>query len=105
MERTLAPVEVIGLDTGVSAIAAGGVHTCALMSDGAVKCWGDNAAGELGDGTTERRLAPVDVMGLSADIVAIAAGGAHTCALMNDGTIKCWGSNYWGQLGDGTAII
>lgn len=103
-ETPLAPVEVSGLDTGVDAIAAGVLHTCALMNDGVVRCWGSNESGQLGDGTTEQRLAPVDVMGLSADIVAIAAGGAHTCALGRGGKIQCWGNNGAGQLGDGATV-
>jgi len=97
------PVDVVGLQSGVAAVAAGGAHTCALLHTGAVKCWGANNLGALGDGTTvHERLAPVDVVGLSAGAVAITAGDSHTCALMLDGSIRCWGYNGNGQLGDGT---
>ena len=97
------PVNVNGLSSGVSAIAAGNYHACALMAtDGSVKCWGNNGYGQIGDGTIDvNRLVPVPVVGLSAPAIAISAGGDHTCALLNDGRMQCWGDNYEGQLGIG----
>ncbi|MEP6758352.1 MAG: hypothetical protein ABJB55_04080 [Actinomycetota bacterium] len=97
------PVGVFGLSTGVAAIAAGWDHTCALTTGGGVKCWGNNAHGELGDGTHTDRLKPVDVVGLSSGVAAVSAGFDHTCALLNTGSVKCWGNNNTGELGDGTA--
>lgn len=99
------PVDVIGLSRGVRAIAAGDLHTCALTASGGVKCWGHNSSGQVGDGTNGvDRLEPVDVSGLTRGVQAIAAGGAHTCALTAGGSVKCWGYNEYGQVGDGTTI-
>lgn len=97
-----APVDATGLVTGVRVIAAGAIHTCALTNSGGVKCWGHNGQGRLGDGTTTKRLTPVDVYGLTSGVSAISAGTWHTCALMNTGGVKCWGWNGNGQLGDGS---
>jgi alpha-tubulin suppressor-like RCC1 family protein len=95
-------VDVVGLSSGVKSLAAGLRHTCALTTSGGVKCWGDNTADQLGDGTNTNRLTPVDVVGLSSGVIALVAGGAHTCALTSHGGVKCWGANDSGQLGDGT---
>ncbi len=97
----LSPVGVSGLATGVADMAAGADHTCALTAAGGVLCWGANAGGQLGDGTTTLRLAPVGVSGLGSGAVAIAAGGSHACAVTAAGSAYCWGGNTTGQIGNG----
>jgi alpha-tubulin suppressor-like RCC1 family protein len=98
------PVAVSGLGSGVRAVAAGAVHTCALLSVGRVLCWGYNINGQLGDGTTTDRHTPVVVSGVGGGVVAMAAAYDHTCAAMAAGLLLCWGSNNSGQLGNGTPI-
>lgn len=97
----LTPVAVTGLSRAV-AIAPGHDHTCALLADGTAKCWGRNDQGQLGDGTPANRLTPVGVVNLSKAIAITSREGDHSCALLADGTAKCWGRNDFGQVGDGT---
>ena len=96
----LTPVAVSGLSSGVDAISAGIYHTCALLSTGAVKCWGYNGNGQLGDNSQTNRLTPVAVSGLSSGVTAISASYLHSCAFLSTGAVKCWGGNNFGQLGD-----
>ena len=98
----LTPVTV-SLPLSATAVAAGGWHTCARLTDGTVRCWGRNDSGQLGDGTTTQRNIPVTVSGLSG-ATAVTAGGYHTCARLGDGTVRCWGWNHYGQLGNGDPI-
>lgn len=76
-------------------------HSLQVKDDGTVWAWGNNNYGQLGDGTTTKRLAAVQVINLKA-IVAVAAGEQFSLALKNDGTVWAWGSNYYGELGNGT---
>lgn len=96
------PGYVFGLVHGVKAVSTGASHSCILTESGGVKCWGSNWSGELGDGTNEPRFIPVDVVGLSQGVTSIALGSSHSCASLTDGSVKCWGANNYGQLGDGT---
>jgi alpha-tubulin suppressor-like RCC1 family protein len=95
------PVQVTGLSNVVQ-VACGWSHSMALKSDGTLWVWGNNASGQLGDGTTTRRTLPVQVGTLNS-IISIAAGRAHGLALRNDGTVWTSGDNATGQLGNGTS--
>ena len=98
-------VAVSGDRTNVLDIDVGSNHTCALLANGSVQCWGSNSDGQLGNNSTIDSLSPVTVSGISFSSIpvatAISSGGQHTCALLADGSIKCWGSNSYGQLGNG----
>ena len=94
------PTDVVGLSNGVKSISAGLGHTCAIMTAGTVKCWGENNSGQLAI-TGNNQSIPVDVPNLSG-VVAISAGRNHTCALTSAGGVQCWGRNAQGQLGNGT---
>ena len=96
------PVDVSSINTPVLQVVTGAESTCVLTTAGGVKCWGWNGYGQLGDGTTTNRTLPVDVIGLTSGVKFISAGYASTCAVLDDGRVKCWGDNRWGQLGDGT---
>ena len=101
--RRLPPVDVVGLASGVTAVAASLQHTCALISGGAVVCWGNDGSGQLGDNATTRRLSPTLVIGQPA-VKAFSAGGLHSCAVVGSGAVQCWGANDNGQLGDGSIM-
>lgn len=83
-------------------IVAGDQHTCAVNGAGGVLCWGSNHNGELGNGTNIKSPTPVAVSGLSSGVAGVSAGQGFTCALMKAGTVKCWGVNTTGNLGNGT---
>lgn len=100
------PVTVSGLGGLATKVSAGGTQgipgfTCAIIGGG-VKCWGRNDYGQLGDGTLINSSTPVDVTGLTSNVTSISLGEYSACALINDGTIKCWGRNHFGQLGNNT---
>jgi alpha-tubulin suppressor-like RCC1 family protein len=99
------PAEVKTLGTRVGRLTTGGNHACVFTEDdGHVWCWGDNRAGQLGTGDTDKRLVPVEIdpKGLGAVRTnQLFGGGSHTCALRDDNTLWCWGGNRFGQLGTG----
>ncbi|WP_141578839.1 RCC1 domain-containing protein [Actinomadura sp. WMMA1423] len=111
------PDDLGAVDLGhrtVRAIAAGEDHTCAVTDSGAVYCWGDNGHGQLGlpqdlnnqiigDDETPLSAGHVDLDGMKA--VDVTAGRAHTCATLEDATLRCWGDNTYGATGLGTPVL
>lgn len=95
------PTLVPGLDTGVRRISLGLYHACAVRMDGAARCWGSNYSGELGDGSFVARATPVEPRGLDHGVTQVVASEGSSCAVMQDGSARCWGSNVSGQLGNG----
>ncbi|APV50551.1 hypothetical protein BWI17_13150 [Betaproteobacteria bacterium GR16-43] len=100
------PVTVSGLDgsgLSVNQITSGARHACAVLTNGNVRCWGDNSRGQLGNGTTTQSLVPVTVSTGStplANVVEVRAGAYFTCARISNGAVRCWGANDRGQLGN-----
>jgi len=95
-----------GQETGITtatSIATGQSHACAVLSGGTVKCWGNNASGQLGTGDNVSATSPVSVSGIT-NAASIYAGANHTCALLTTGAVKCWGDDTAGQLGDDASI-
>ena len=95
---SLGPTTVNNM-ANVKALSAGWFHTCAVRADATTSCWGDNSSGQIGDGTFTNRDRPTSVQNLLVDVVTIAAGNTHTCALRVNGSMSCWGFNDSGQLG------
>jgi len=95
------------IDESTSALAitgklmSGPDHSCAIMEDSTIRCWGLNSSGQIGDGTTTTRWSPVSVDGLT-NVVAVSTGHGITCAIVAGGTTYCWGGS--GRVGDGTNI-
>jgi alpha-tubulin suppressor-like RCC1 family protein len=90
------PVELAGFSASVVSVAVGAQSACAILSSGAVECWGSNADGELGNGSTTSSLAPVQVTGITGGATAVAVGTNYACAVVAGG-VRCWGNNGLGQ--------
>ena len=105
-EERNSPVSVdLGTGRTAKAVAAGNDHTCAILDDGSLKCWGKVDNGRLGNGINDDTHEPTSIgLGASRTVQMVDAGKKHTCAVLDDGSLKCWGENRWGQLGDGTRI-
>jgi alpha-tubulin suppressor-like RCC1 family protein len=103
------PTVVIDLGTNTKQITGGYGHTCALKNDGKLLCWGYNQYGQLGNATLtllgQANPTPTVVVDLGTDTKQISAGNTHTCALKNDGTVLCWGSNRFGELGNPALVV
>jgi alpha-tubulin suppressor-like RCC1 family protein len=98
------PTVNLGAGRTAKAVAVGDFHTCAIADDDSLKCWGNNANGQLGQGNTTRLYAPPAspvYLGAGRSARAVSAGTYHTCAVLDDFSVKCWGENGNGQLGIG----
>jgi len=93
------PVAVKGISSA-KAVSTSGFHACALLSGGSLRCWGDGAFGQLGNGTNQTNSMPVAVKGIST-AKALSSAENVSCALPSGGIVKCWGAGYGGALGDG----
>jgi cysteine-rich repeat protein len=91
-----------GASGGARNVTMGYQHACAVMRDGAIRCWGYNGQGQLGNGTTSNSLAPVTVTGVTTGL-EVTGGYYHSCARVASTGVQCWGYNAYGQLGDGTS--
>ena len=99
------PTPTASLPNGKKAVAltSGHTHHCALLEDGNVACWGSNSQGQLGDNSTTNRNTPTLTQPLGAPAIAIESDYAHTCALLSNGSVVCWGDNAYGQIGNGAS--
>jgi alpha-tubulin suppressor-like RCC1 family protein len=105
MTKSADPVYVPTITTA-TAIAVGWNQSCALLANQTVWCWGSQNHGLLGNGTSDENIVsptPVQAVGINT-AAAIACGGLNCCALLANGTLKCWGYNTFGQVGDGTTV-
>lgn len=93
---------VVAEIANAKALALGAEHSCALLENGAVRCWGDNTHHQLGDGSTTAHPTAIEVKGITGARAISSALGAHTCVVLGDGEVRCWGTNHLGELGDGT---
>ena len=109
-----ADVPPYGAETSLGApirqLAAGTSHTCALLADGSVTCFGLNSKGQVGlgaDTTAEEVRDPAPVTGFPGTVGGLGSGSSahHTCAILDDGSVACWGSDDSGQLGDGVTTV
>ncbi len=105
-DEAIDTLPAVAIGGNARAITAGGNHTCALLDTGAVRCWGHASSGQLGYGNVEN-IGDNETPAVAGDValggaaIAITAGAAHTCAVLADGAVRCWGSNGVGQLGLG----
>lgn len=106
------PAKVPGLESGVAAVYGGASHRCVIKTGGSVWCWGNNSYGEIGNGEIGYNgvqgaavPSPVQVQGLGAPAVSLTSGYYNTCAVLDNGHIKCWGNNGYGQIGNGSTAM
>ena len=102
-QTTPTPTSSLGTGRTAVAISSGDDHTCAILDNGSVSCWGSNVFGELGNGGNSNKNTPTltNSLGANRTAVSLSSGGYHTCAILDNGSVSCWGSGQFGKLGDG----
>ena len=104
--RTTPTTVDLGLDVVPTQVALGEYHSCIISNNGSLKCWGNNYYGQLGDGTRTHRLTPKTIsLDTNLYAVKVSAGNSHTCAVSNDGMLRCWGRNQYGEVGVGDKLL
>jgi alpha-tubulin suppressor-like RCC1 family protein len=100
------PERVQGLSSSPVMVTTGGAHSCALLSSGSVQCWGKGDYGQLGNGSLiAAQLLPISVVGINNNATHVSTGGAHTCAVLRTGQVRCWGRGDSGQMGNGGTVL
>ena len=101
LAKSTFPVVAIGI-TNAAGVAAGRAHSCAILKSGGIQCWGSNSWGQIGNGGSAGAIqSPVQVAGIN-NAVSVSAGDSHSCAVLSNGTLQCWGYNGNGELGLGS---
>ena len=96
----LTPVAVTGLSSGMHGPGGGFYHSCVTTTGGEIRCWGGGGSGQRGNDMWNDQLTPVTVVELGDPVSSVSTGLVHTCAILPQGRVKCWGSNGYGQLGN-----
>jgi alpha-tubulin suppressor-like RCC1 family protein len=105
LEDKLVPTQIVAFGGTVSQVAAGDLFTCAVRNDTTLWCWGNNVAGQLGDGSTDDALVPIRVTALGAGVVQVSAGDLFACARKSNGSLWCWGSGFLGAGGSDGSLV
>ena len=102
-QHTPTLTSTLGVNRSAVAISSGGLHTCAILDNGSISCWGYGSGGRLGNADTSNKFIPTltSSLGASRTAVALSSGDSHTCAILDDGSVSCWGDGGSGRLGNG----
>jgi alpha-tubulin suppressor-like RCC1 family protein len=90
--------------SSITHMALSDSHTCAVFDDGTMYCWGANSFGQLGDKTKNNKKVPTASIAVEKKVLQVSTGWDHTCVIIQDNSLQCWGYNIFGTLGDGTTV-
>jgi alpha-tubulin suppressor-like RCC1 family protein len=105
VDNNPSPSDVVGLSSGVLSIAVGDANACAITTGGGLKCWGSNSHRQLEIAMYEMSNVPVDRREFPSNVVGVSVGTEDICIIMSDRQLKCWGQNWYGELGNGTTNL